>query len=201
MTVFLSAPNGAARARGPAEIPAVAEMPVAAEVPTAAQITNQAAASQAAAADQAANQAAAQTAEAAAARTAALAAAALAAVLGRRAHAGPTPGTDDWHADRPAVVAAGARAGVKEKMAARARHRAELPGQVVLLQQMQQRGREVCAELERRSRGRSGSWWGSEKSEQIEQLKEQEAEEMQQLTEELQALKVQVAAVHPKVTG
>ena len=118
----------------------------------------------------------------------------MAAGLGRRA--GPAPGTDDWHADRPAVVAAGARAGVKEKMAARARHRGELPGQVAVLQQMRQRSREVCAELERRSRGSGGSWWEPEKSERQE---EQEAEEMQQLTEELQTLEVQVAAVHPKV--
>ena len=50
----------------------------------------------------------------------------MAAGLGRRA--GPAPGTDDWHADRPAVVAAGARAGVKEKMAARARHRENCQG-------------------------------------------------------------------------
>ena len=49
------------------------------------------------------------------------------------------------------MVAGGARAGVKERMAARAKHRAELPKQMALLQQMQQMGREVCAELERRS--------------------------------------------------
>ena len=64
------------------------------------------------------------------------------------------------------------------------------------MQQMQQRGREVCAELERRSRGSGRSWWEPDKSER---QKEQEAEEMQQLTKELQALEMQVAAVHPKV--
>ena len=63
---------------------------------------------------------AAQITEATAARTAALGEATMAAGLGRRA--GPTPGTDDWHADRPAVVAKGARAGVEEKMAARDKH-------------------------------------------------------------------------------
>ena len=66
---------------------------------------------------------------------------------------GPAPGTDDWHADRPAVVSKGARAIVKEKMAARDKHREELPGQVASLQQMQQRSRELREELERRSRG------------------------------------------------
>ena len=65
-----------------------------------------------------------------------------------------------------------------------------------MLQQMRQRGKEVCAELERRNKGSSGSWWEPEKSEWQE---EQEAEEMQQMTEELQTLEVQVAAVHPKV--
>ena len=64
---------------------------------------------------------AAQIAKAAAARMAALAeaamAAAMAAGLGRCA--GPAPGTDDWHADRPAVVQGGARADVKAQMAAR----------------------------------------------------------------------------------
>ena len=50
--------------------------------------------------------------------------------------------------------------------------------------------------MERRNRGSSGSWLEPEKSER---QKEQEAEEMQQLPEELQALKVQMAAVHPKV--
>ena len=63
----------------------------------------------------------AQIAEAAAARMAALAeaamAAAIAAGLGRSA--GPALGTDDWHADRPAVVQGGARADVKAQMAAR----------------------------------------------------------------------------------
>ena len=54
---------------------------------------------------------------------------------------------------------------------------------------MQQRGREVCAELERRNRGSNGSWLEPENSGR---QKEQEAEE-------LQALKIQVAAVHPKV--
>ena len=45
----------------------------------------------------------------------------MAAGLGRRA--GPAPGTDDWHTDRPAVLAEGARAGVKEKMAVRHRRK------------------------------------------------------------------------------
>ena len=67
---------------------------------------------------------------------------------------------------------------------------------MALLQQMRQRGKEVCAELERRNKGSSGSWWEPEKSEW---QKEQEAEELQQLTRELQALELQVAAVHPKV--
>ena len=85
---------------------------------------------------------------------------------------------------------------MKEKTAARAKHREELPGQVALLQQMQQMGREVCAELERRSRSNGRSWWEPDQSEW---QKEQEAEEMQQLTKELQALEMQVAAVRPKV--
>ena len=59
----------------------------------------------------------AQIAEAAAARMAALAeaamAAAIAAGLGRSA--GPALGTDDWHADRPAVVQGGARAKVSQQ--------------------------------------------------------------------------------------
>ena len=117
----------------------------------------------------------------------------MAAGLGRRA--GPAPGTDDWHADRPAVVSKGARAIVKEKMSARDKHREELPGQVASLQQMQQRSRELNEGLERRSRG-NRSWQEFSWSEQVEK---QQEEEMQQLTAELEGLELQVAEVHPKV--
>ena len=54
----------------------------------------------------------------------------------------------------------------------------------------------MCAELEQRSRGSRRSWWGPDRSEQVE---DQEAEEIQELTLELAALKLQVAAIHPKV--
>ena len=69
---------------------------------------------------------------------------------------------------------------------------------MALLLQMQQRGREVCAELEQRSKDSRRSWWESEKSEQ---LKNQEAKGVQLLTKELEALELQVlvAAVHPNV--
>ena len=97
-------------AEAPATEPAAELMVEAAESAEQKLAADQAAASQAVAADQAA-----QIAEAAAARTTALAEAAMAAGLGRRA--GPAPGTDDWHKDRPAVVAKGARADVKEKVA------------------------------------------------------------------------------------
>ena len=93
-----------------------------------------------AAADQAAGQAAAHIAEVAAARTAALGEAAIATGLNCRvrvySRTGRTQSTDDWHTESPAVVAGGARAAVKAKMAARAQHRAELPEQVALPQQM-----------------------------------------------------------------
>ena len=64
------------------------------------------------------------------------------------------------------------------------------------MQQMHQRCKEVCEELERRSRPSGGSCWGPDK---FEQLEEREAEELQQMTEELEALELQMAAVHPKV--
>ena len=57
------------------------------------------------------------------------------------------------------LVAGGVRAAVKAKMVVRAQRRAELPEQVALPQQMQQRAKEVCGELEQRSRGSGGSWW------------------------------------------
>ena len=121
--------------------------------------------------------------------------AATAAGLDRRA--GPAPGTDDWHTDRPAVVAGGGvRAAVKAKMVVRAQRKAELPGQVAQLQQMQKEGRELCEELERRRNPKGGSWWLPEESEQG---KEKEAMELQQLTTELEGLELQVATVHPKV--
>ena len=90
----------------------------------------------------------------------------------------------------------GVRAGVKGEMAARAKHREELPGQVASLQQMQERGKDVRQELERRSGGSGRSWSMPDKSEQ---LKKQEAEELLQLTTKLAALELQVAAMHPKV--
>ena len=80
-------------------------------------------------------------------------------------------------------------------MAARDKHREELPGQVASLQQMQQRSRELREELKRRSRG-NRSWQEFSWSEQVE---EQQEEEMQQLTAELEGLELQVAEVHPKV--
>ena len=48
------------------------------------------------------------------------------------------------------------------------------------------------ARSERRNKGRGGSWWEPDRY-------EQDVEELQQLTEELVASELQVAAVHPKV--
>ena len=81
-------------------------------------------------------------------------------------------------------------------MVVRAQRKAELPGQVAQLQQMQKEGRELCEELERRRNPKGGSWWLPEESEQG---KEKEAMELQQLTAELEGLELQVATVHPKV--
>ena len=84
------------------------------------------------------------------------------------------------HTDRPAVVAGGGvGTAVKAKMVVRAQRKAELPGQVAQLQQMQKEGRELCEELERRRNPKGGSWWLPEDSEQG---KEKEAMELQQLT-------------------
>ena len=65
---------------------------------------------------------------------------------------------------------------------------------------MQQRSKGVCAELEQRSRGNRRSWWEPDRSKQ-DLVEDQGAEEVQELTSELAALRPKVEEEAQRLQG